>query len=47
MNSLSNLSGPNDYAVPVLKVVNQSGKMLAVMFGYACHNTVLADYKWS
>lgn len=47
LNPLTALEGPNDYAVPVIKVVNRSGKLMAVAFGYACHNTVLDDYKWS
>ena len=41
------LHGPNDYAVPVIKVVNKAGKIIAVAFGYACHATVLNSYKWS
>ena len=41
------LEGPNDYSVPVLKVVNRKGKIIAVAFGYACHPTVLKGYKWS
>lgn len=41
------LKGPNDYSVPVIKVVNKSGKLLAIAFGYACHNTVLSGYKFS
>jgi neutral ceramidase len=41
------LKGPNDYAVPVIKVVNAKGKLKAIAFGYACHPTVLNDYKWS
>jgi neutral ceramidase len=43
----SDLNGPNDYAVPVIKVESQSGDLLALAFGYACHNTVLANYQWS
>lgn len=43
----SDLNGPNDYAVPVIKVANASGKLLAVAFGYACHNTTLSNYHWS
>ncbi|MCO5235846.1 MAG: neutral/alkaline non-lysosomal ceramidase N-terminal domain-containing protein [Chitinophagaceae bacterium] len=43
----SDLNGPNDYAVPVIKVENRKGDLMAIMFGYACHNTVLAGYKWS
>jgi len=41
------LKGPNDYAVPVIKVENQEGNLLAVAFGYACHPTVLSFYNWS
>jgi hypothetical protein len=41
------LKGPNDYAVPVIKVVNTAGKLIAVAFGYACHNTVLNGYQFS
>lgn len=41
------LQGPNDYAVPVIKIENEAGALLAVAFGYACHNTVLDGYEWS
>src|SRR5690606_4344863 len=41
------LNGPNDYAVPVLKVQQADGNLLAIVFGYACHPTVLGDYNWS
>lgn len=43
----SYLNGPNEYAVPVIKVVNKKGDLLSIVFGYACHNTVLSGYKWS
>jgi hypothetical protein len=43
----SELKGPNDYAVPVLKITDASGAVKAVVFGYACHNTVLDQYKFS
>lgn len=43
----THLNGPNDYAVPVLKVVNKEDKILAILFGYACHNTTLQLYQWS
>ncbi|GAB3921626.1 neutral/alkaline non-lysosomal ceramidase N-terminal domain-containing protein [Larkinella terrae] len=43
----TDLNGPNDYAVPVIKVLNTSGKLIAVAFGYACHPTVLDQYQWS
>jgi hypothetical protein len=41
------LNGPNDHAVPVMKVVNGHGDLMAVAFGYACHPTVLDAYHWS
>ncbi|MEQ9439242.1 MAG: neutral/alkaline non-lysosomal ceramidase N-terminal domain-containing protein [Cyclobacteriaceae bacterium] len=41
------LNGPNDYAVPVIKVVNEAGVVKAIAFGYACHPTVLSFYQWS
>ncbi|MCC6442531.1 MAG: hypothetical protein IT210_03625 [Armatimonadetes bacterium] len=40
------LNGPSDYSVPVLLAENEAGKPLAVVFGYACHPTTLADYEW-
>ena len=40
------LKGPVDHDVPVLRV-SQSGKLLAVVFGYACHCTTLGDQHWS
>ncbi|MCB1125547.1 MAG: neutral/alkaline non-lysosomal ceramidase N-terminal domain-containing protein [Verrucomicrobiae bacterium] len=36
-----NPSGAMDHSVPVLRVTSESGKLLAVVFGYACHNTTL------
>lgn len=43
----TDLSGPSDYAVPVIKVLDGAGNLIAVAFGYACHNTVLNLNKWS
>jgi len=43
----TDLNGPNDYAVPVIKVEDEEGKLIAVAFGYACHPTVLSSYRWS
>ncbi len=36
-----NPNGPVDHDVPVLKVTAPDGKLRAVLFGYACHNTTL------
>ena len=38
-----NSNGSVDHDVPVLKVATPAGKLLAVLFGYACHNTTLVD----
>lgn len=38
--------GPVDHAVPVLRVSRGDGSVLAVLFGYACHATVLDTYRW-
>lgn len=40
------LRGPVDHDVPVLKVAS-GGKLTAVLFGYACHATVLSFQQWS
>lgn len=45
------LNGPVDHSVPVLAVseVNETGaagRLRAVVFGYACHNTTLSFYQW-
>jgi neutral ceramidase len=42
------LKGPVDYDVPVLAVRHpETGKLRAVVFGYACHATVMGFYQWS
>jgi hypothetical protein len=46
-NQITDLNGPNDYAVPVMKIVAGTGELLAVTFGYACHPTVLSFYQYS
>lgn len=47
LNRLTELQGPSDHSVPVLRVENKQGKLMAAVFGYACHSTVLSLYKWS
>lgn len=44
---LPELKGPNDYAVPVIKLTNAKGDLKAIIFGYACHPTVLGGLQWS
>ena len=36
-----NPAGPGDHTLPVLKVTDANGKIRAVLFAYACHNTTL------
>lgn len=42
-----NPDGPVDHDVPVLRVTGADGKLRAVLFGYACHNTSMSLYKWN
>src|SRR5205809_6646055 len=41
-----NPEGPVDHDVPVLRVDGADGKLRAVLFGYACHNTTLSFYQF-
>lgn len=41
-----NPDGPVDHDVPVLRVERPDGKLRAVLFGYACHNTTLGFYQF-
>jgi len=41
-----NPDGPVDHDVPVLRIDTPDGKLRAVLFGYACHNTTLSFYKF-
>jgi hypothetical protein len=40
------LKGPVDHAVPVLTVTGLDRKLVAILFGYACHPTTLNFTKW-
>jgi neutral ceramidase len=40
------LKGPVDHSVPVLAVHLPDGRLKAILFGYACHNTEMDFYKW-
>ena len=41
------LKGPVDHDVPVLAARDAKGKLKGVVFGYACHATVMSYMKWS
>lgn len=41
------LKGPVDHDVPVLAARDAKGNLKGVVFGYACHATVMAYMKWS
>ncbi len=47
LQAAGQLKGPVDHDVPVLAVRDPGGKLRAVVFGYACHATVLSFYQWS
>ncbi|HEY1188149.1 MAG TPA: neutral/alkaline non-lysosomal ceramidase N-terminal domain-containing protein, partial [Gemmata sp.] len=41
-----NPAGPVDHTVPVLVAEGANGRPVAVVFGYACHNTTLSFLQW-
>jgi hypothetical protein len=41
------LKGPVDHSVPVLAACGTNGQLRAILFGYACHNTVMAFNQYS
>ena len=41
------LKGPVDHRVPMLVVRGSDGQLKAVVFGYACHTSMLGGYQWS
>jgi hypothetical protein len=43
----ANPAGPVDHSVPVMQVTGSDGKIRALIFGYACHNTTMQFYQWS
>lgn len=46
LRELGQLKGPVDHEVPVLCVREPAGSVRAIVFGYACHATVLSFYQW-
>src|SRR5262249_27911609 len=47
LRELGQLKGPVDHTVPVLAVRELQGRLQAIVYGYACHATVLDGYDWS
>jgi neutral ceramidase len=47
LRASSELKGPVDHDVPVLAWRDTAGQLKAIVFGYACHATVLDSYEWS
>lgn len=46
LREAGSLVGPVDHDVPVLSVRTSDGKLRAILFGYACHATVLSGMEW-
>jgi hypothetical protein len=46
LRNAGELKGPYDHDVPVLAARKPDGSLTAVLFGYACHATVLSFYRW-
>lgn len=46
LRATGQLQGPVDHELPVLAIRDPAGKLRAVVFGYACHATVLDGYQW-
>lgn len=46
LREAGSLVGPVDHDVPVLSVRTSDGKLKAILFGYACHATVLSGMEW-
>ena len=42
-----NPDGPVDHDVPVLQVRTSEGKLLGILFGYACHNTTTSTMQFN
>jgi len=46
LREMGKLKGPVDHDVPVLAVRDAGGSLKAIVFGYACHATVLSFQQW-
>ena len=47
LRAQNKLKGPEDHRVPVLAAYNAQGELKGIVFGYACHATVLSSVQWS
>lgn len=49
ITTVTELAGPSDHAVPVLRVTDADGAVQALVFGYACHATATPPgvYLWA
>ena len=47
LRSSGQLNGPVDHSVPVLVAADENARPVAIVFGYACHATVLSGYSIS
>lgn len=47
LRTAGELKGPVDHDVPVLAVFDEKENLKTIVFGYACHATVLSFYQWS
>lgn len=47
LRAAGQLMGPVDHTVPVLAVRHPDGRLRGLVFGYACHATVLSLMQWS
>ncbi len=47
LREMNMLKGPSDHDVPVLAARDTKGTLKGVIFGYACHATVMSYQKWS
>lgn len=47
LRAAGTMKGPFDHDVPVLAIRDSEGGLKCVVFGYACHATVLDFYQWS
>ncbi len=47
IHRLTAFRGPVDHSVPVIKISKPNGKIMGIVFGYACHATCLSFYQWS